>query len=148
SATLIAFLVRESDTDKFHEEHDRIVQVFSDDPFEKGSRIWYTTNRFSEYLKSNYPEVENICQISSVADVSVETMNAFHNLNVVAFDTSFFSMFDFRLTHGYKGSCLFPGRIILSERKALMLFGRTDVIDEMLTIQTRDSTLQLVVSGV
>ncbi|HNP19875.1 MAG TPA: FtsX-like permease family protein [Fulvivirga sp.] len=146
---LISFLVFETNTDTFNAKHDRIFQVFSNDPFGGEGRIAYVPNSFYSYLTNNYGEVENVCQITNLDGVVVETTdNKFHDFNILSVDSSFFSLFDFPLLQGSKNNCLAPDEIVLSRNKALILFGRIDVVGNIITMTTSDTTQQLIVSAV
>jgi hypothetical protein len=61
-------------------------------------------------------------------------------------DSAFFSLFDFPLLQGRKNDCLTPGRIVLSKEKALVLFGKADIVGNEVTIITPDTTQQLKVA--
>src|SRR5690606_16455130 len=73
SNILISFLIYENRTDSFHSKHDRMFQIFSDDPFGSGGTIPYIPRSFVEYLGQNYPEVENSCVVSGLNNVIVHT---------------------------------------------------------------------------
>src|SRR5690606_36639482 len=72
SATLVDFLVYEKSTDSFDDKHERIVQIFSNDPFADDGKISSILKPFAEYDRSNYPEIEMICQVNLVRDASLE----------------------------------------------------------------------------
>lgn len=149
SNILISFLVYEKSTDTFHAKHERIFQVFSNDPFGIGSLLAFTTNGFYDYLKTNYAEVEDLCQVADVQGAIVEKSNDKYNgFTILSVDSSFFKLFDFHLLQGRKDKSLAYDKIILSKDKALMLFGRTDVIDESITVITSDTTKELIIAAV
>ena len=149
SNILIAFLVYETNTDKFHAEQERIFQVYSDDPFVGKGRLSFIPKPFSDYTISNYPEVKNACQLNSVLGASIiEGNSTFHDFRVLAADSGFFGFFDFPLIHGQKNAAVSPGRIVLSREKAAVLFGREDIVDQIVTVHTADTTVELAVSAV
>lgn len=149
SATLIAFLVYEKGTDAFHDKHERIVQIFSDDPFADNGKISFIIKPFAEYTHSNYPEIEKMCQVNLVRDASLEHGQVTrHDDIILAADSTFFTLFDFPLAQGDRRSCLAPGQIVLSWTNAEAIFGTTDVLNEVLTLHTPDTVLQLRISGV
>ncbi|MBK7650010.1 MAG: hypothetical protein IPJ20_03600 [Flammeovirgaceae bacterium] len=51
------------------------------------------------------------------------------------------------MLHGRKDKCLMQDKIVLSKDKALILFGRSDVVGNLLTIVTADTTQELMVSA-
>lgn len=146
---LISFLVFETNTDTFHSKQDRLFQVFSNDPFGGKGLIAYIPDYFYDYLTTNYAEVENVCQLSNLDGLTVETPNyKFDDFNVLSVDSSFFALFDFPVLQGRGDNCLAPNKIVLSKEKALILFGKTDVVGNVLTIITSDTTQELIVSAI
>lgn len=149
SSILISFLVFETNTDTFHSKGQRIFQIFSDDPFGGQGRLSYIPGDFYDYLTTNYAEIENVCQLSNVEGITIEMKeNTFPGFMVLSVDSSFFSIFDFPLVHGQKSNCLTTGSIVLSQKKAMTLFGKSDVVGNVLTINTNDTTRLLTVSAV
>lgn len=149
SNILISFLVFEKSTDTFHAKHDRIFQVFSDDPFGGKGLITFIQDAFYDHLKNNYAEVEALCRVSSMEGAVIEkSHDRYKDLTVLSVDSSFFTLFDFPLLHGRKDKCLEPDKIILSKAKALTLFGNTDVVGNMITVITQDTTKELIISAV
>lgn len=149
SNILISFLVFETNTDTFHAKRNRIFQVFSNDPFGGQGRVAYIPDYFYDYLTNNYAEIENVCQLSNLEGITIETPNnIFHDFTLLSVDSSFFSLFDFPLMQGRKKNCLTSGKIVLSKEKAFILFGKVDVVGNIVTIITPDTTQQLMVSAV
>jgi putative ABC transport system permease protein len=149
SNILIAFLVHETNTDRFHAQQEKIFQVYSDDPFAGKGRLSFIPKSFSEYMISHYPEAENVCQLNSLQGASVKKGNdTFHDFSILWADSGFFDFFDFPVVYGQKNSALSPGRIVLSGEKAAILFGAEDVVDKMVVIHTADTTVELAVSAV
>ena len=149
SNILISFLVYETNTDSFHAKKDRIFQVFSNDPFGGQGNIAYVPDYFYEYLTTNYPEIENVCQLGSLDGVTIKTdKNDFHDFNILSVDSSFFSFFDFPVIHGSEKGVIREGTIVLSKEKAIVLFGIADAVGKVITLATADTTLQVVVSAV
>lgn len=149
SNILISFLVFETSTDTFHNKKERIFQTFSNDPFGGNGHIAYIPEYFHDYLISNYAEIENVCQVANLSGVAVvTTKNTYRDLTILSVDSSFFSIFDFPVIKGSKHGCLSLGKIVLSEEKAIMLFGSINVVGNEVTMTTPDTTLYLVVSAV
>jgi putative ABC transport system permease protein len=149
SNILISFLVFETSTDTFHTKRNRTFQVFSNDPFAGMGRIAYVPDYFYDYLTSNYAEVENVCQLAKLEGITIGTQdNTFHDFTILTVDSSFFSLFDFPLTQGRKNGCLTDDKIVLSKEKAVMLFGKSDVVGNVVSFVTPDTTQQLVISAV
>ena len=146
---LISFLVYENNTDTFHTKRKRTFQVFSNDPFGGEGLIAYIPSYFFDYLTTNYAEVQNLCQISNIDGIIVEKSNdKYDDFKVLSVDSSFFTLFDFPLLQGSKDKCLTSDKIILSRDKALTLFGDIDIVGNMVTVSTPDTTRSLIVSAV
>lgn len=149
SNILISFLIFETNTDKFHSNAEKTFQVFSNDPFGGKRLIPYIPSSFRDYLADTYAEVENVCQISNLDGVIIKTSdNRFDNFRVLSVDSSFFTLFDFPLLQGRKDKCLTPDKIVLSKDKAWTLFGNSDVVGNLLTVTTPDTTRDLIISAV
>lgn len=149
SNILISFLIYETSTDSFHSKANRIFQVFSSDPFEEGGQIAFIPDYFYDYLTDNYAAIEDVAQITSSENFSVGVeKKIFQDFNIILADRSFFSVFDFPILYGNKKECLAPGKIVISEEKAKLLFGKSDIIGQSITIITPDTTKQLMVSAV
>lgn len=148
SNLLIAFLVHETRTDAFHSKHGRIFQIFSDDPFEARGQISFIPKSFANYAASHYPEIQDVCQINNLDAVLETQKGVFRDMMILQADSSFFSFFDFPLIRGNGSDCLAPGKIVLSAEKAQILFGRTDVLNEVVTLRTDDTVTLLTVSAV
>lgn len=146
---LISFLVFETNTDTFHSKRDRTFQVFSNDPFGGKGLIAYIPDYFYDYLITYYAEVENVCQLSNLDGITIKTSkDEFDDFKVLSVDSSFFTLFDFPLLQGRKDNCLAPDKIVVSKEKALILFGKADVLGNVVTITTSDTTQELMVSAV
>ena len=70
------------------------------------------------------------------------------DFTLLAVDSSFFLLFDFPLLQGRQDKSLASDKIILSKEKALSLFGHTDVVGNLLSASTSDTTKVLIVSAV
>lgn len=146
---LISFLVFENNTDTFHTKRERTFQVFSNDPFGGKGLIAYVPDYFFDYLTANYAEVKNVCQIANLDGITIEKSNAeFDDFKVLSVDSSFFTLFDFPLLQGRKDKCLTSDKVILTKDKALVLFGNTDVVGNLIKVVTSDTTRELIVSAV
>lgn len=146
---LISFLVLENNTDTFHTKREKTFQVFSNDPFGGKGLIAYVPDYFFDYLTTNYAEVKNVCQVSNLDGITIEESNAkYDDFKVLSVDSSFFTLFDFPLLQGRKDKCLTSNKIILTKDKALVLFGNTDVVGNLITVVTPDTTRELIVSAV
>ncbi len=146
---LLSFIIAETNTDSFHVNRDRTFQLFSDDPFGGKGAIGFIPDYVGDYLNDRYPEVEATCRINNTDNVSLASpAGEFNDFLVLASDSSFFSMFSFPLEQGSGKHVFHSGSILLTEEKARILFGQTDVIGKSVLIKAPDTTRLLVVSGV
>jgi putative ABC transport system permease protein len=88
------------------------------------------------YMKSVSPEISQFVRISKeYGSHAIKQGNALFSEaeNILYADPSFFSLFDFAMLNGDKGTALEgPDRLIITRRTALKYFGRTDVVGEVL----------------
>jgi len=59
---LTGFIIDEYAIDGFHKNKNRIVRLQSDDPWVEGQKMNHITFAAPEYIKNNFPEVEDYCQ--------------------------------------------------------------------------------------
>lgn len=145
---LTTLLIWETNTDHFHKNIERSVQVFTDDPFTSNGTLPYVPTYLPEYL-GKFPEVQKVMQVGTIGNVSLHTMNGeFHDIQLLSVDSSFFEIFSFPITTGSDRGGLAPDCIVLSEEKAKNLFGRSEVIGQLVTLKTQDTTRLLRVSAV
>ena len=149
SSLLVSFLISETRSDNFHVNADRVFQVFTDDPFGGEGNIAYVPDYLPDYFKSNFPDIQEVVQLGTLAGISLETeVGEFQNIEILSTDSSFFSIFSFPISLGSTVKSLTSDRIILSEEKARVLFGTTDVVGKLLTLKTIDTVRTLEVSAV
>lgn len=146
---LLSFVLVELNTDSFHKNAHRTVQLLSDDPFGGDGKLAYIPAVTKQHLSDNYPEIEHIVQMGTIGMVSLATpsMTA-EDVQLLAVDSTFFSVFDYPLYAGNVSKALTPGGIVLSREKALVLFGNKKPLGETVTLKTADTTYTLMVSAI
>lgn len=98
-----------------------------------------------KHLCKQYPEIEAACGVCPL-DVRVTKGDEYLRTTALTVDTTFFRVFDYRLTEGDPATCLIDKEgVVLTESFARTLFGRTDVMGR--TVVWRDS-MKLHVTGV
>lgn len=146
---LISFLVSETNADSFHKKQDRIFQLSSNDPFAGEGQIVYVPDYFQHYITTNYNEVERMSQVANHDGLILKSeQNELTDLIVVSTDSAFFSIFDFPVNQRRGGNYLNQGDIVLSNEKAVALFGKSNVLGEVVSITSSDTTVQLSVSAI
>ena len=76
TSLLVTFLIAETKTDTFHKNVDRSFQVFTVDPFGGNGNTPYAGNYLPDYLKGNFPEVEEVVQVGTLGLSWLETDKA------------------------------------------------------------------------
>ena len=135
---------QETSIDRQHSKADRIYNIgleFMDD----SSRVMGCHHASLRNLRMHYPEIENTCGMVT-GSIKVRDRDDVLNVNTINTDSTFFSMFDFKLLRGDRATCLSnKGNIVVTEQFAHRYFGTDDVLGR--TIMTTDS-LHFRVTGV
>src|SRR5215831_8966402 len=148
TSLLVAFLVAETKTDSFHINGHRSFQVLTNDPFGKGNTA-YAGKYLPDYLKGNFPEVEEVVQVGTLGPSWLATdKEEFHDVQILSADDSFFSIFSFPIISGSVKNNLRSDHIILSEDKARVLFGTSDAAGKIVTVKWPDTLRTLQVAAV
>ncbi|WKN44327.1 ABC transporter permease [Tunicatimonas pelagia] len=151
ATVLIAFILREANTDSFHSQRQRIYRLISDDPWESDGTITYIINPASDYLQEYYSDIEQLCRVNELNrdGITISQQNKeFSETMVVEVDTNFFSLFDFPFTQGSPTKALQKEGIILSQTLAQKLFGDQPSVGEVVYWQQDTIELALTVQGV
>lgn len=68
STLLYTFIQRETRTDRFHSKADFVYRLLSNDPFDdKGKTLSFIKKDASEYVSTNYPEINRVCKITELS---------------------------------------------------------------------------------
>ncbi|MCW5911671.1 MAG: ABC transporter permease [Cyclobacteriaceae bacterium] len=109
-----------------------------------------TFSPLAKTLKEEYPHlVENYYRFDPVtAIVSVEDKH--FRVGIAIGDTTFISMYGFRILHGSQNGAFVNNQsAVVTESFAEQFFGKKDVVDELITVQTRDGrSLEFIISAV
>ncbi|MEL6556884.1 MAG: ABC transporter permease, partial [Bacteroidota bacterium] len=132
------YLVNEWDYDKFHPDYEHTFRVTNTvDTKENPISSATTFSHAASELKSSYPAINAVCRAykfkgSIMVDYKGE---AFREENVMAVDSSFFSLFNFGFIYGNKETAFQKGRsVIITKRIAEKYFGDKNPIGEQLVI--------------
>ena len=135
---------QETSIDRQHSKADRIYNIgleFMDD----SSRVMGCHHASLRNLRMHYPEIENTCGMVR-GSIKVRDRNDVLNVNTINTDSTFFSMFDFKLLRGDRTTCLrSKDNIVVTEGFARRYFGTDDVLGR--AIMTTDS-LHFRITGV
>ena len=139
AAVILIFLfVRfELSFDKFHKDGDRIYRVsvksFQEGKMEYESYVF--TPPIGVDMKHEFGQIENYSRYSTGRSFYINKQNASIQIdNVVYADSTFLDFFSFPLIIGNKNTSLKePFKMVLTEKTALKLFGKTDVVGNSVT---------------
>ena len=146
---IMLFVRNEFSYDRFHSKADRLYRLWQLERVQGQDFInTVTPIPAGPAIQRSIPEVSAYCRVYNFnALVKMGTTSFSQNINLV--DTSFFSMFDFRLLAGdprkpFTG----PKSVILATDMAKKLFGNSNALGKNVEIQLGDSILLFSVAGV
>jgi putative ABC transport system permease protein len=147
---LTGFIFDEYAIDGFHKNKNRIVRLQSDDPWVAGQKMNHITYAAPEYLKDNFPEVQDYCQWNKHGyDQIVADDNTYYrNLDLFETNPGFFNLFSYRFIEGSQISALSGNSIVLSEQTAHMFFGDKKALGNLVLIKTKEVDQIYTVSAV
>lgn len=129
------WLYNEVTFDRFHQHRETIYQVYNRAPIDGKIFCWnYTPKPLAAALRQDYPGVANTCRTSTNTFVTAAGDKKISSKGMFV-DTSFLNIFTFPLLKGNKTTALNdPHSVLLTEKMANKMFGTTDVIDQLITI--------------
>ncbi len=136
SAVLILlWIYNEVSFDRFHAQGSYIYKAMNRGVFDGKLQVWDNTPRIlAPTLKREYPEIAEVARhdsrwyVTKAGDKKVSTQ-------ALTTDPSFLFMFDFPLLHGDRKTALSNvNSIVVTEKMALTMFGTTDAINKIITI--------------
>ena len=136
SFLILLYVSFELSYDTFHTKANRIYRVVADiktpsENIEANIPAWAV----GPNLKKEFPEVEDAVRISNIYMLVRKDDLKFNEENAVAADSTFFSLFDFKLVQGNPKNVLkAPFSIVLSETVAKKYFGKQNPIGKSLKI--------------
>lgn len=155
AACLLIFLYIQNELafDGFHENRDQIyrlneIQTFDGTDLQKVSLSMFP---MGPTMQEEYPEILNYCRFIARGNESLNYGDKQLYLDkIYMVDTSFFSMFDFRLKTGDEGSALAePNSIVITEKTAERFFNTTeDAIGKEFRVPAGQDTFNLRITGI
>jgi putative ABC transport system permease protein len=146
---LIALYVHfELNYDSFHKKADRIYRLATD-LRTQSETINYDISSwaFAPNLKRNFPEIENFVRISTKSRNVRKDELKFQEDRTVFADSSFFTVFDFKLIKGDPATALTtPMSVVLPKKTAFKYFGTADPMNQ--TLLLGDEAVPVKVTGV
>jgi len=137
---MVLYIQHELSYDRFHTNGDRIVRVimeyrFNDGQLNKGN---YTSTKVFPSFQRNFPEVENGVRIMPTEENVRYADKLFSEKAVLYADSTFFSIFSFRLQKGKADEVLkAPQMVVLSQSAAQKYFGEEDPVGKSIQLGNR-----------
>lgn len=135
--------------DSFHENKDRIYQVYSTEQLPEGSQAGTAKPvPFAAALKEEVPGVEKITRYNGKG---VLVLHGDKELNMTAayVDAEFFEMFSFPVLKGEKLNPIAEkAAVAISETAANQIFGNSEVLGETITVITEGEESSFTVSAI
>ncbi len=140
---IVIFIKNELSYDRFHRDANRIFQVVLNGNMD-GQEFWAgnTPPPVGAALTSNIPEIESFTRFYKPNDIVVryEESNAtekyFTEKNILAVDSNFLQLFDFKIIEGDAATALMkPGSVIITEEMAKKYFGNESAIGKTLLMR-------------
>lgn len=148
---IIMFISRELNTDNFQKNKDLIYALKFDDPWIRGKQMYYCKFGSAEYMKENFPQVEDLCRITNWTSQKIKVKNIEYQdqPTIIAASKNFFGFFSYRLLTNNPSTALeAKNDIVISEDLAMKYFGTGDVIGQVINILRRNKNEEMVVTGV
>ncbi len=152
SFIMITLYIRdELSYDKFHLKSDRIYRIYAKG-FIGNTPInqTYTCAPLPQTMMADYPEVIQATRIAGKWSIVVKFQDkAFYEDDILVVDSTFFDVFDFKLTRGDPKTVLVkPNSVVITESTARRYFGEDDPVGKYLTVEEGGENIQNLVTGV
>jgi len=128
---ILTFIIRELGTDGFHENKDQIYALKCEDPWFPGKKIYYCKFGSAEYMKANFPQVEDFCRISNSGSqrIVINNENFYNQPPIIKVSANFFSFFSYQLLTKNPVSALeSKNNIVISDILAKKYFGVEETV--------------------
>lgn len=145
---LTLYLNHELSFDKFHSNADKIVRVIMEYKIgDEGNKGDFTSAKVFPEFKRQFPEVISGVRFTSVNRILRYNDKVLDEKNILFADSTFFSVFDFKLLSGTKDDVLkAPKMIVLTESTARKYFDKENPIGK--TILMGSGQTPFLVTGV
>lgn len=139
---LIALFIHdEINYDRFEKDYEQVYRLEQQTSENGVSKRWAASPApLKDFLGNNFPEIRSSTRLmlSSFAYVNVGE-NKFKEDNCFLADSTVFDVLGLSLIHGNADKALVsPYSVVLAEKTAMKLFGRTDVLEQTVTINAKD----------
>jgi putative ABC transport system permease protein len=138
------FIHDETSYDTFQKDYKRIFRLEGISKSGNNVSKWASTPApLTELLANNFPEIKSICRLSNKGLVTIQRgQDKFKEDHYFYADSTVFDVLDVQLLQGNPKTALNdPNSVILSEREAQKIFGRTNVINESIRVNNTPVTI-------
>jgi len=136
---LMVYVIHEYSYEKFIPNHERIYRIYQDGGILGESddfKMAYMPYKATEYLKNNYPEIEQVTTVDiEMGFVMTYKEKFFIDWRTVVADSSFFKLFPTDFIYGDPHTSLTgPNKIVLTETSAEKWFGDENPIGKFVDV--------------
>ncbi|MRG45273.1 FtsX-like permease family protein [Chitinophaga sp. SYP-B3965] len=137
---ILLWIQDEVDYDEFHENKDRIYQVWNRVPYEGEISTWNSVPEpLAPALEKDLPEVERTVRVKS-SDFLLSVGDKKVQRSGIRVDTGFLQMFSFPMLKGDPFTALNDiHSLVLTESTAKILFGDEDALGKIVKVQNKDN---------
>jgi len=136
----------ETGFDKFHKNYYHLYRVVNNWGDEKDVCC---PGALAEYLKNNFPEVENATTYSISQNVKLTYENESHWVTGGVADSTFFSMFSFPMLYGNSRNIFpAPNSAIITRDMAKIYFGEENPLGKQMKMEIEDWEIEMTISGI
>ena len=146
---LCTYALFELSYDRFHENADKIYQVYTTDHHPEGPEA--STSKSVPFAGALQEEVPGVEKITRFNGTGVLVLNGENELRMTAVyvDPEFFSIFTFPVVKGKKEDPIGDkSAVAITEYAANRIFGETDVVGETISVMTEGEERPFTVSAV
>jgi putative ABC transport system permease protein len=153
SALFLLYAVNEFSFDRFHKNAKNIYRVYEWTQGRPGSEAQGDAGLYMPLgpaMKHDFPDVENYVRFQAAWDKKfVKTSDRTIQLPVAFADPQIFTVFTFKLVFGDPANALANQRsVVLTKRKAIELFGTTDILGKTLEIKIEDKFEPFIITAI
>lgn len=137
-----AYISREMSFDKFYNNSERIGRLsLSFEGKQADGRIF--TDSYDPII-NEIPEIENVLKLAFIETTTLVSKDSKTTVNNLTLSSrNLFDFFDIPLVYGNSENVFdSPRKIIISERLALQLYGKTDVVGEQIGLKGRKYSME------
>ena len=147
---IILYVRDETSYDAFHAKGSQIYRVDRQIIRPDGStnNSGYTGVFPGPRFSMQIPEVQAFVRLQQ-GTANIRTGSDVQSQSICLVDPNFFSVFSFHLLHGDPVSCLrFPGQVVVTEDMARRLFGTSDALGKIISIEDSGKMVPSTVTGI